>query len=54
MRHQSKISPPPEAGAKANSTSQKSQVSFTMPVKAFDNYLNNPKPHYHGIARSRH
>lgn len=45
---------PPVAGTKANSTSQTSQVSSTTPARAFANYLNNPKPHYPGIARSRH
>ncbi|NOS75119.1 MAG: TonB family protein [Methyloglobulus sp.] len=42
------------AGTKVNSTSQKSQVSSNTPARAFAGYLNNPKPHYPGIARNRH
>lgn len=42
------------AGTKANSTSQKSQASSNTPARAFAGYLNNPKPHYPGIARNRH
>jgi periplasmic protein TonB len=42
------------AGTNANSKSEKSQVSSNTPARAFAGYLNNPKPHYPGIARSRH
>lgn len=45
---------PAVAGTNANSKSEKSQVSSTTPARAFAGYLNNPKPHYPGIARSRH
>jgi protein TonB len=45
---------PAVAGTNQNSKSQKSQVSSTTPARASANYLNNPKPHYPGIARSRH
>jgi periplasmic protein TonB len=45
---------PAVAGTNLNSKSQKSQASSTTPARAFANYLNNPKPHYPGIAKSRH
>lgn len=45
---------PAVAGTNANSKSQKSQVSSAAPASASANYLSNPKPHYPGIARSRH
>lgn len=42
------------AGTKQDSKSQKSQASSSAPTRAIANYLNNPKPHYPSIARSRH
>jgi periplasmic protein TonB len=45
---------PAVAGTNQNSKSQKSQASKTTVASGSAGYLNNPKPHYPGIARSRH
>jgi periplasmic protein TonB len=45
---------PPTVGTHADSTSQRSQTSSSSAANAFANYLNNPKPHYPGVARNRH
>jgi periplasmic protein TonB len=44
----------PVVGTKANSDSQKSQSGKVSPARGYVGYLNNPKPHYPGIAKSRH
>ncbi|CAG7856407.1 hypothetical protein MCAMS1_00874 [biofilm metagenome] len=44
----------PVVGNKADSDSKKSQSGKVSAARGFVGYLNNPKPHYPGIARSRH
>jgi periplasmic protein TonB len=44
----------PVVGSKADSTSKHSESGKVTQARAFAAYLNNPKPHYPGIARSRH
>lgn len=44
----------PVAGTKANSDSKRSESGKVSLARAFAAYLNNPKPHYPSIARSRH
>ncbi len=44
----------PVVGTKANSTSKRSESGKVTQARAFAGYLNNPKPNYPGIARSRH
>lgn len=44
----------PVVGSKANSNSKRSESGKVTQARAFAGYLNNPKPHYPGIARSRH
>lgn len=44
----------PVVGTKANSDSKKSQSGKVTAARGYVGYLNNPKPHYPGIARSRH
>jgi periplasmic protein TonB len=43
----------PVVGTKANSDSKHSESGKITQARAFAAYLNNPKPHYPGIARSR-
>lgn len=45
---------PTIAGTNSDSDSQLSQAGVVVPTLAFAEYLQNPKPHYPGIARSRH
>jgi periplasmic protein TonB len=45
---------PAVAGTNADSDSQTSQAGVVTPARAFAEYLQNPKPHYPGLARSRH
>ncbi len=42
------------AGASADSDSPTSQAGVVTPTLASAEYLQNPRPHYPGIARSRH
>jgi periplasmic protein TonB len=44
----------PVVGTKADSDSQKSQSGKVTAARGYVGYLNNPKPHYPGIAKSRH
>ncbi len=44
----------PVVGTKADSTSKRSESGKISQARAFAGYLHNPKPHYPGIARSRH
>lgn len=44
----------PVVGTKVDSTSKRSESGKISQARAFAGYLNNPKPHYPGIARSRH
>jgi periplasmic protein TonB len=44
----------PVVGTKADSTSKRSESGKVTQARAYAGYLNNPKPHYPGIARSRH
>jgi periplasmic protein TonB len=44
---------PPVVGSKADSKSDKSQLSKVSAARGYAGYLNNPKPKYPGIARSR-
>jgi periplasmic protein TonB len=44
----------PVVGTKADSTSKRSESGKVSQARAFAAYLNNPKPHYPSIARSRH
>ncbi len=44
----------PVVGTKANSDSKRSESGKVTEARAFAGYLNNPKPNYPGIARSRH
>jgi protein TonB len=44
----------PVVGSKTDSTSKRSESGKISQALAFAGYLNNPKPHYPGIARSRH
>ncbi len=44
----------PVVGTKADSDSKRSESGKVSQARAFAAYLNNPKPHYPGIARSRH
>jgi periplasmic protein TonB len=44
---------PAVAGTNSDSDSQLSQAGVVAPTLAFAEYLQNPKPHYPGIARSR-
>ena len=52
--HASPTQRPAVAGTKADSDSQTSQSGMVTPTRAFAEYLQNPRPHYPGIARSRH
>jgi periplasmic protein TonB len=45
---------PTVAGTNSDSDSQISQTGVVVPTLASAEYLQNPKPHYPGIARSRH
>jgi periplasmic protein TonB len=44
----------PVVGTKASSDSKRSESGKVIQARAFVGYLNNPKPNYPGIARSRH
>lgn len=44
----------PVVGTKANSDSKRSESGKVSQARAFAAYLNNPKPHYPSVARSRH
>jgi periplasmic protein TonB len=44
----------PVVGTKTNSDSKRSESGKVTQARAFAGYLNNPKPNYPGIARSRH
>jgi periplasmic protein TonB len=44
----------PVVGTKANSDSKRSESGKVTQARAFAAYLNNPKPNYPGIAKSRH
>ncbi|NOU42206.1 MAG: energy transducer TonB [Methyloglobulus sp.] len=44
----------PIVGTKADSTSKRSESGKVTQARAYAGYLNNPKPNYPGIARSRH
>ncbi|NOU21270.1 MAG: energy transducer TonB [Methyloglobulus sp.] len=44
----------PVVGTKADSKSMRSESGKISQARAFVAYLNNPKPNYPGIARSRH
>lgn len=50
----SPIQRPDVVGSNADSDSQLSEAGVLIPARAFAEYLQNPKPHYPGIARSRH
>jgi periplasmic protein TonB len=45
---------PDVLGSNADSDSQLSEAAILIPARASAEYLQNPKPHYPGIARSRH